>query len=153
MQYTSEHVSRAEQREFPPLTWVFAPLLHRSIAPSLQVIPDSSAQRPLSAHLKFHSAPVKSLHARSNLKEGAIPDVAPIWPMTCLLFEIFYKLHLSMKDLWCRLTLEGTRESVWICACPRLMESSIRMELERNSSGLKLKIRFVNVLCRTWLLT
>ena len=72
-----------------PLTWVFARSLH--------VIPHSSAQSPLSAHLKFHSAPVKSLHARSHLKEGAIPDVAPIWPV-CFLFEIFYKLHLSTND-------------------------------------------------------
>ena len=47
-----------------------------SIAPSLKVIPDSSAQRPLSAHLKFNSAPVKSLHACSDLKEGAIPGVS-----------------------------------------------------------------------------
>ena len=98
-----------------PLTWVFAPSLHRSIAPLLKVIPDSSAQRPLSTHLKFHSALVKWLYILSDLKEGAIPYVAPIWPV-CLLFEIFYKLHLSMNDLWCRLTLEGTCESVWTCA-------------------------------------
>ena len=78
--FESEHVSGAERREFThsPLTWVFAPSLHRSIAPSLKIIPDSSAQRPLSVHLKFHSAPVKSLHALSDLKEGAIPDCAPI---------------------------------------------------------------------------
>ena len=96
--------------------------------PSLKVIPDSSTQRPLSAHLKFNSAPVKSLHTHSNLKEGEIPDIAPIWPV-CLLFEIFYKLHLSTNDLWCRLILEGTRESVWTCACPR--------ERYRNGTGAK----------------
>ena len=76
-----------------------------------RVIRDSSTQRPLSAHLKFQSAPVKTLHACSNLKEGAIPDIAPIWPVCLLYIPIFYKLHLSANDLWCRLTLEGTRES------------------------------------------
>ena len=45
---------------------------------------------------------------------------------------VFYKLYLSTNDLWCRLTLEGTHESVWTCACPRLMESGIGTELERN---------------------
>ena len=72
--YVAEHVSGAERREFPLPAYVGV----RSFAPSLNVIPDSSAQRPLSAHLKFHSAPVKLLHAHSHLKEGAIPDVAPI---------------------------------------------------------------------------
>ena len=95
---------------------IFAPrlcgcLLLRSIAPSLKVIPDSSAQIPLSAHLKFHSAPVKSLHARSNLKEGAISDVAPIWPV-CLLFDIFYKLHFSTNDPWW-----NHRSGLWINTC------------------------------------
>ena len=101
-----EHVSGAERWEFPLPSYVGV----CSFAPSLKVTPDSSAQRPLSAHLKIHSALVKSLHADPNLKEGAIPDVAPIWPV-CMLFEIFYKLHLSTNDLWFRLTLEGTRES------------------------------------------
>ena len=101
----------------------------RCFAPSLKIIPDSSPQRPLSTHLKFHSAQVKSLHARSDLKAGAVPDVAPIWPVR-LLFKIFYKLHLSMNDLWCRLTLEGTHEPVWTCACPRRVESGIGTELE-----------------------
>ena len=110
----SEHVSGAERREFPLPTYVGV----HFFAPLLKIIPDSSAQRPLSAHLKFNS-----LH-----EEGAIPDVAPIWPV-CLLFEIFYKLHLSTNDL-----LEGTRESVWTCACPRLVESSIRAELEWNGT-------------------
>ena len=96
----------AEQREFPLPTYMSV----RSLAPSLKVIPDHSAQRPLSAHLKFHSAPVKSLHARSNLKEGAIPDVAPIWAV-CLLFGIFHKLHLSTNNL-----LEGTCESGFVHA-------------------------------------
>ena len=114
----------AERREFPLPAYVGV----HSFAPSLKVIPDSSAQRPLSAHLKFHSAPVKSLYARSNLKEGAIPEVAPIWPV-CLLYEIFYKFHVSTNDL-----LEGTRESVWTCACPRLVESGIGAELERNGT-------------------
>ena len=68
-----------------------------------------------------------------------------LWPV-CLLFEIFYKLHISTNDLWCRLTLEGTRESVWTCACPRLMESGMGMELERNGTialafGLKPALR------------
>ena len=117
----------------------------RCFGPSLKVIPDSSAQRPLSAHLKFHSAPVKSLHARSNLKERSIPDVEPIWPV-CLLFEIFYKLHLSTNDFWCRPTLEGTHESVWTCACPRLVESGIGTELKWNRTvalafGLKPALR------------
>ena len=39
-----------------------------------------------------------------------------------------------MNDLWCRLTLEGTRESVWTCACPRLMESGIGKKLEQNGT-------------------
>ena len=94
----------------------------------LKVIPDSSAQILLSAHLKFHSALVNSLHAPSNLKEGAIPDVASVWPV-CLLFEIYYKLHLSTNYL-----LEGIHESVWTCACPRLVESGIGTELERNGT-------------------
>ena len=29
-----------------------------------------------------------------------------------VLFNIFYKLHLSTNDLWCRLTLKGTQ---WVC--------------------------------------
>ena len=65
----AEHVSRAEQWEF--LLPAYEDV--HSFAPSLKIIPDSSAQRPRSAHLKFHSAPVKSLHARSNLKEGSEP--------------------------------------------------------------------------------
>ena len=86
---------------------------------------------------------MKSLHACSNLKEGAIPDVAPIWPV-CLLFEIFYELHLSTNGLWCR--LEGTRVSVWTCVCPRLVESGVGTELERNviialAFGLKPTLR------------
>ena len=48
--------------------------------------------------------------------------------------KYFYELHLSTNDLWCRLTLEGTRESVWTCACPRLMESGIEKKLERNGT-------------------
>ena len=70
-QCRAEHVSGAERREFPLLAYMGV----RCFAPSLRFIPDSSTRRPLSTHLKFHSAPVKSLHARSNLKEGAIPDV------------------------------------------------------------------------------
>ena len=89
---------------------------------------DRSAQRPLAAHLKLHSAPVKSLHARSNLKEGAVPDVAPVWPV-CLLFEIFYKLHLWTNDL-----LEGKRESVWTRACPRLVESGTGAKRNHRSA-------------------
>ena len=100
--------------------------LTRVIAPSLKILPDSSIQRLFSAHLKFHS-----LQARWNLKEGAIPEVAPIWPV-CLLFEIFYKLYLSTNDLQCELTLEGTHESAWTCACPRLLENGIGTELEGN---------------------
>ena len=65
---------RAERQEFPLPTYVGV----RWFAPSLKVIPDSAVQRLLSAHLKFNSAPLKLLHARSNLKEGAIPDIAPI---------------------------------------------------------------------------
>ena len=118
---TPEHVSRAERWEFPLPAYMGV----RSFAPSLKVIPDSSAQRPLSAHLKFHS-----LHARSNLKDGAIPDVAPIWPV-CLLFKIFYKLHLSTNDL-----LEGTCESAWTVACPRLVESGIGAELSETEPSL-----------------
>ena len=46
-----------------------------------------------------------------------------------------------MNDL-----LEGTCESVWTCACPRLVESGIGMELERNGTialafGLKPTLR------------
>ena len=46
-----------------------------------------------------------------------------------------------MNDL-----LESTRESVWTCACPRLVESGIRAELERNGTitlafGLKPALR------------
>ena len=55
----SEHVSIAERWEFPLPTYVGV----RSFAPSLKGIPDSSAQRPLSAHLKFHSLKFKR---RSN---------------------------------------------------------------------------------------
>ena len=66
-----EHVSGAERREFPLPAFVGV----RCFAPSLKVIPDSSAHRPLPAHLKFHSAPVKSLHACSNSWEAAIPNV------------------------------------------------------------------------------
>ena len=113
-----EHVSRNFRS---PLTWVFAPSLHCSKL-------YQTAQTPLSTHLKFHSALVKLLHARSNLKEGAIPDVARIWPV-CLLFEIFYKLHLSMNDLWYRLTLEGTHESGLVHAL-----DSWRVVSERNWS-------------------
>ena len=39
-----------------------------------------------------------------------------------------YKLRLSTNDVWCRLTLEGTRESVWTCA---------RGERYRNGTGAK----------------
>ena len=66
-----EHMSGAKRREFPLPAYVGV----CSFAPSLKVIPDSSAQTPHSAHLKFHSALVKLLHAHTNLKEGAIPDV------------------------------------------------------------------------------
>ena len=121
-------MSGAERWEFPLPDYVGV----GSFAPPLKVIPDSSAQRPLSAHLKFHSASVKSLHTCSNLKEGAIPDIAPI-SSVCLLSEILYKLHLSMNDL-----LEGTCESVWTCACPRLMESGIGARLNHRS-GLWIK--------------
>ena len=78
-----EHVSGAERPEFQLLAHASV----RSLAPSLKVEPDSSALRPLSAHLKFHSAPVKSLHARSN--EGAMANIfhriasgtrCPMWP-------------------------------------------------------------------------
>ena len=82
-----------------------------------------------------------SLH-RSKSYQTALPKdrSSPIWPV-CLLFEIIYKLHLSTNDL-----LEGTRESVWTCACPRLVESGIGAELERNGTislafGLKPALR------------
>ena len=123
----AEHVSGAEWREFwnfrSPLTWAFAP--------SLKVIPDSSVQWQLSAHLKSHSAPVKSLHTRSNLKEGAIPT----WPV-CLLFKIFYKLYLLMNDFWYRLTLEGTRE----CGLVHALDSW-RAVLEQNLSETEPSLR------------
>ncbi len=51
-----EHVSGAERWEFP---------LHCSIS--------------LPAHLQFHPAPVKSLHARSNLKFLCMPNTCRFW--------------------------------------------------------------------------
>ena len=65
--------------------------------------------------------------------------------MTCLLaFQNILQtpfLKEVSNDL-----LEGTRESVWTCACPRLVESGIRAELERNGTialafGLKPALR------------
>ena len=65
-----------------------------------------------------------------------------LYDLSACFFEIFYKLHLSTNDL-----LEGTRESVWTCACPRFEESGIGAELERNRTialafGLKPALRF-----------
>ena len=63
--------------------------------------------------------------------------------MTCLLA---FRNILQMNDLRCRLTLEGTRASVWICAWPRLVESGIGAEQEQNGTitlafGLKPALR------------
>ena len=90
----AECQSRGEMRAHPDWLWPVR-VTSQSRPEHVSGAGWSSAQRPLSAHLKFHSAPVKSLHALSDLKERAIPDVAPIWPV-CLLFD--------------------TRESVWTCA-------------------------------------
>ncbi len=55
-----------------PLTWVFAPPA-QSRTRSLRSI-------PLPAHLQFHPAPVKSPHARSNLKLLCMPKTCRFQP-------------------------------------------------------------------------
>ncbi len=60
-----------------PLTWVFAPPLPRSTAQSRT---RSLRSIPLPAHLQFHPAPVKSLHARSNLKLLCMPKTCRFQP-------------------------------------------------------------------------
>ncbi len=57
-----------------PLTWVFAPPLHRSKSDQI------ARSIPLPAHLQFHPAPEKSLHARSNLKLLCMPKTCRFQP-------------------------------------------------------------------------
>ncbi len=52
----------------------------RSPAPPLKVGPDRSAQFRSPAHLQFHPAPEKSLHARSNLKLLCMPKTCRFQP-------------------------------------------------------------------------
>ncbi len=71
--YWPEHVSGAERWEFPLPAHVGV----RSPAPSY-TRPLRSI--PLPAHLQFHPAPVKSLHARSNLKFLCMPNTCRFQP-------------------------------------------------------------------------
>ena len=80
-----EHVSGDEQREFP-LKRVFAPSLHRSKLYQTAPLKDRSPLTWNIIQLWWNRPTLQT----PNLKEGAIPDVAPIWPV-CLLFEIFLK--------------------------------------------------------------
>ncbi len=64
-QRSAEHVSGAERWEFP--------LPAQSHTRPLHSI-------PLPSHLQFHPAPVKSLHARSNLKFLCMPNTCCFQP-------------------------------------------------------------------------
>ncbi len=74
--YRAEHVSGAERWEFPlpAHVGVRSP---RSTAQS-RSRPLRSIQLP--AHLQFHPAPVKSLHARSHLKFLCMPNTCRFQP-------------------------------------------------------------------------
>ncbi len=63
-EYTAEHVSGAERWEFP----LPAHVVVHSPRSTAQSYTRPLRSIPLPAHLQFHHAPVKSLHARSNLK-------------------------------------------------------------------------------------
>ncbi len=71
-----EHVSGAERWEFPLPAHVGV----RSPRSTAQSRTRSLRSIPLPAHLQFHPAPVKSLHARSNLKFLCIPNTCRFQP-------------------------------------------------------------------------
>ncbi len=69
-QRSAEHVSGAERWEFPLPAHVGV----RSPRSTTQSHTRPLRSFPLPAHLQFHPAPVKSLHARSNLKFLCMPN-------------------------------------------------------------------------------
>ncbi len=71
-----EHVSGAERWEFPLPAHVGV----RSPRSTAQSRTRSLRSIPLPAHLQFHPAPVKSLHARSNLKLLCMPKTCRFQP-------------------------------------------------------------------------
>ncbi len=75
LSHTPEHVSGAERWEFPlpAHVGVRSPSTAQSRTRSLRSI-------PLPAHLQFHPAPEKSLHARSNLKLLCMPKTCRFQP-------------------------------------------------------------------------
>ncbi len=71
-----EHVSGAERWEFPLPAHVGV----RSPRSTAQSRTRPLRSIPLPAHLQFHPAPVKSLHARSNLKFLCMPNTCRFQP-------------------------------------------------------------------------
>ncbi len=75
-QYKPEHLSGAERWEFPLPAHVGV----RSPRSTAQSRSRPLRSIPLPAHLQFHPTPVKSLHARSNLKFLCIPNTCRFQP-------------------------------------------------------------------------
>ncbi len=76
LQLATEHVSGAERWEFPLPAHVGV----RSPRSTAQSRSRPLRSIPLPAHLQFHPAPVKSLHARSNLKFLCMPNTCRFQP-------------------------------------------------------------------------
>ncbi len=74
--HTPEHVSGAERWEFPLPAHVGV----RSPRSTAQSYTRPLRSIPLPAHLQFHPAPVKSLHARSHLKFLCMPNTCRFQP-------------------------------------------------------------------------
>ena len=136
------------------LTWVFA-----AFAPSLKVIPDSSAQRPLSSHLKFHSA-LRSLKFKRGSNSWCFPPNYTArcglnWWAVALLLERACRLKpfqfvKNSRLFWAVTSSSFCVLSVWASGWP-CTASGIGTELERNGTialafGLKPAMRSDHIL-------
>ncbi len=116
-QRSAEHVSGAERWEFPLPAHVGV----RSPRSTAQSHTRPLRSFPLPAHLQFHPAPVKSLHARSNLKFLCMPNTCRFQPKpyawdtlqawrTWSGFVAWLLRNKSASLLFCR----GAEVTVWL---------------------------------------